>query len=190
MTRAITSAVVTAPCIWYLWPPSKKKNEHGHGHDEHKGHGEDGEASGDEGREHSSEAEEAGEGDKTRQGEKEDEKSESESEEGQQDTPETSEDESGDAPHEKEGGGNVEGVQFKGATKGGTEEGEQGDTRKHIPDAKGGSKKRIDSDYGIVQGAAQDDDATVQKPDDVQDKVCKAPWMKKNWNCSNQPSII
>lgn len=176
MTRAITSAAVTVPCIWYLWPESKKKDGHGHGDDEHKGHEEDGQASGDEGGEHSPEGEEAGEDDTAKQDEKEDEKSESESEEeGQQDTPDTSDDDYGDIPHEKEGGGNIEGVQFKGATKGGTEEGEQGDTRKHIPDAKGASKKRIESDYGIVQGAAQDDDATVQEPGNVQDKVCTTP---------------
>lgn len=172
---AITSTVVTVPCIWYLWPPSKKKNDHGHGHDEHKGQKANGEASGSEGEEHSSEGEEAGDAGEdatAKQEEKEDEKSESgsESEEGQQDTPETSDDESSDVPHEKEGGGNVEGVQFKGATKGGTREGEQGDTRKHVPDAKGGSKKRIESDYGIVQGAAQDDDATVQESGNVQDQ--------------------
>lgn len=172
--------VVTAPCIWYLWPPAKKKDEHGHGHDEHKGHENDGEGSGDEGGEHSPEGEETGEDGTTEQEEKEEDQSESESDEGQQDTPETSDDESGDSTYEKEGGGNVEGVQFKGATKAGTKEGEQGDTRKHVPDAKGGSKKRIESDYGIVQGAAQDDDATVQQPGNVQDKVCKVPWMKKN----------
>ncbi|KAI9698792.1 MAG: hypothetical protein M1836_003902 [Candelina mexicana] len=75
-----------------------------------------------------------------------------------------------DEPHEVESGGNVEGVQFKGATSGGTKEGknEQGDTRKHIPDAKGGAKKRIESDYGLKQGVsdkvkATDPTGTVQK---------------------------
>lgn len=177
---------MTAPCIWYLWPPPKKKDGHGHGHDEHKGHEKDGEASGDEGEEHSPdgevsgdeggehspEGEETGEDGTTKQEEKEGANSESESDEGQQDTPETSDDESGDSSYEKEGGGNVEGVQFKGRTKAGTKEGEQGDTRKHVPDAKGASKKRIESDYGTVLGAAQDDDATVQQPGNVQDKVC------------------
>ena len=47
----------------------------------------------------------------------------------------------------------MEGVQFKGATK----DGAAGDTRKHIPDAKGGNKKRIESDYGVRQGAADDE---------------------------------
>ncbi|MCJ1423639.1 hypothetical protein MMC29_001523 [Sticta canariensis] len=107
---AITSTVVTAPCIWYLWPESKKKDAHGHGHDEHKGHEEDGEASSDEGGEHSLEDEEAGEDSTPKQEEKEAEKSESEGEEEQQpDTPETSDDDAGDDPHEMEGGGNGDG---------------------------------------------------------------------------------
>ena len=63
---------------------------------------------------------------------------------------------SDDTAHETESGKNIEGVQFKGATSGGTKEGEQGDTRKHIPDAKGGSKKRIESDYGMKLGEAQE----------------------------------
>ncbi|KAI9810542.1 MAG: hypothetical protein M1827_006215 [Pycnora praestabilis] len=62
-----------------------------------------------------------------------------------------------DEAHVTEKGGNVEGVRFKGATSGGTEEGEQGDTRKHIPDAKGGAKKRIESHYGNRQGVSPDD---------------------------------
>ncbi|KAL6721719.1 hypothetical protein ACLMJK_000824 [Lecanora helva] len=61
-----------------------------------------------------------------------------------------------DFAHETESGGNVEGVQFKGATSGGTRDGEQGDTRKHIPDAKGGSKKRIESAYAIKLGESQE----------------------------------
>ncbi|KAL8944692.1 MAG: hypothetical protein Q9216_000260 [Gyalolechia sp. 2 TL-2023] len=65
--------------------------------------------------------------------------------------------------HEVDSGGNVEGVRFKGPTAGGTKEGEQGDTRKHIPDAKGGAKKRIESDYGKAQGVAQDDDKDASK---------------------------
>ncbi|MCJ1462569.1 hypothetical protein MMC07_001171 [Pseudocyphellaria aurata] len=188
---AITSTVVTVPCIWYLWPPSKKKDEHGHGHDEHKSHDEGGGASSHDDGDHSSESEEGGKDDAVEQdekeeekkeenesekggekgGEKSDEESKSENEGGQEDTPETSDDESGDVPHEKGGGGNVEGVRFKGPTKGGTKDGEQGDTRKHVPVAEGITKKRIESDYGIVQGAAQDDDATVQEPGNVQDKA-------------------
>ena len=71
-----------------------------------------------------------------------------------QDTPDTSDDEAPqNEEHETGSGGNVEGVQFKGATKAGTDHG-QDDTRKHIPDAKGYNKKRIESAYGIRQGVA------------------------------------
>lgn len=64
--------------------------------------------------------------------------------------------------HVVESGGNVEGVRFKGATSGGTKEGEGGrpemdDTRKHIPDAKGGAKKRIESNYAKPQGPPPED---------------------------------
>lgn len=62
--------------------------------------------------------------------------------------------------HEVESGSNVEGVRFKGATSGGTREGEQGDTRKHIPDAKGFNKKRIESDYGKEQGQLEGEDSS------------------------------
>lgn len=72
----------------------------------------------------------------------------------QQDTPDTSDDESSkNEAHETGPGGDVEGVQFKGATK----DGATGDTRKHIPDAKGGNKKRIESDAGMRQGVADDE---------------------------------
>ena len=71
------------------------------------------------------------------------------------DAPETSkEEEPKDTPREVDSGSKVEGVQFKGATR----HGEVGDTRKHIPDAKGGAKKRIESDYGMRQGVNEEDD--------------------------------
>ena len=87
----------------------------------------------------------------------------------QKETPVTSDDEeSQGAAHVTDSGENVEGVQFKGATSGGTRDGEQGDTRKHIPDAKGGNKKRIESDYGKRQGVAgEDHEVTDQPHDDV-----------------------
>ncbi|KAL8737977.1 MAG: hypothetical protein Q9181_001159 [Wetmoreana brouardii] len=67
--------------------------------------------------------------------------------------------------YEMDSGSNTEGVRFKGATSGGTEEGVQGDTRKHIPDAKGGAKKRIESDYGKMQGVLNEDDPeSTDKP--------------------------
>lgn len=105
------------------------------------------------------------------QGEEEDKSDGSESEgDGSQDAPETSDNESDHAPQEKDGGEDVEGVQFKGPTKKGAEE---LDTRKSIPDAKGGNKKRIESNYGIRQGDTEDDQATVQEPDHAEDKVCR-----------------
>ncbi|KAF2083996.1 hypothetical protein K490DRAFT_69256 [Saccharata proteae CBS 121410] len=59
-----------------------------------------------------------------------------------------------DTPEHK---GSVEGVRFKGSTNQGGDDHSAPDTRKHIPDAKGGSKKRIESGYGVPIGA---DDAT------------------------------
>lgn len=50
--------------------------------------------------------------------------------------------------------GSVEGVRFKGATKQGGDDNMEPDTRKHIPDAKGGAKKRIESGYGQDIGAS------------------------------------
>lgn len=92
----------------------------------------------------------------------------SDNDEGEQDTPDTSEDESDNILHEKEDGSEVQSVRFKGPTKNTT----PGDNRKHIPDAKGANKNRIESDYGKLQGVAEGDDATVQEPGNVKDKVC------------------
>ncbi len=182
LCRAIGSLIVTVPSVWYLAQPqierlSGKRGshaEHGHEGEEHGEHGEESEG-GDEGSEENSEKggvesdaeNESGEDAQVKEDPKEDnEKADSDSsdsEEGQQDTPDTSDDESSaNVPHEKEGGQNVEGVRFKGATSGGTKEGEQGDTRKHIPDAKGGNKLRIESHYGNKQGEAT---TSEQSPD-------------------------
>ena len=85
----------------------------------------------------------------------------------QQDTPDTSDDESSKTEaHETGPGRDVEGVQFKGATKGGA----TGDTRKSIPDAKGGNKKRIESDAGMRQGVS-DDEPTRDAEGSNKDKV-------------------
>ena len=186
MCRAITSVVVTVPSVLYLMQPQidryqhpekyrhgghDKHNEHGeeHEHDEENGSSEDGESGGPK----SEEQGEGGEKDST-QGEKDEGKSDDSDSDGEEkDTPDTSNDEgSENTAHEKEGGQDVEGVQFKGATSGGTKEGEQGDTRKHIPDAKGFSKKRIESHYGNKQGEAQEPE---QDPSD-KDMVSIAPY--------------
>jgi len=93
--------------------------------------------------------------------------------EDQQDTPDTSDDEqTKNVAHETDSGGTVEGVQFKGASSA-TEDGEQSDTRKHIPDAKGGNKKRIESHYGKRQGVAGDDNLEPDENGRTKDKVCR-----------------
>ncbi|MCJ1401201.1 hypothetical protein MMC11_004413 [Xylographa trunciseda] len=63
--------------------------------------------------------------------------------------------------HETEAGDDVEGVRGKGATK----EGPAGDTRKHIPDAKGYNKKRIESDYGHSQSPDRSEETEPDKGD-------------------------
>ena len=173
--RAITSTVITLPCLWYLIQPQLHKSEHGggHGHGGHEGHGKGSEEHGDaeeEGSEEGGSKEESSEDEgKTEpegeEGSEDGDSSESGSE-GGQDTPDSSDDEeAGNTAHEKEGGGNVEGVQFKGSTSGGTKVGEQGDVRKHIPDAKGANKKRIESEYGNQLGEAEQSEQDPKNKD-------------------------
>lgn len=88
------------------------------------------------------------------------------------DTLETSDNESDHDPQEKEGGNegeeDGEGVQSQGPTKKGTDD---INTRKSIPDSKGVKKKRVESNYGKRQGVTEEDDATVEEDDQIQDKV-------------------
>lgn len=174
MFRAITSVGITLPCVWYLWPPSKESHEHehghGHGHDDHINHKDDEVSSGGVDNAEDTESTEAAEEERVdKQLETDSVKSDdSDNQEGEQDTPDTSDDESDTILHEKEDGNEVQGVTFKGPTKNAP----PGDTRKYIPDAKGANKKRIESDYGKRQGVAEGDDATVQEPGNVKDKVC------------------
>lgn len=189
MCRAVGSLVVTVPSVWYLAQPqierlSGKKGSHGgHGHEgeehgeheEHVGNSESGEEGGeekggDEGGDVENEGGDIGEDVKGHEDPKGDleevDSDSSDSEGGQQDTPNTSDDEGSDnVPHQLEDGQNVKGVRFKGATSGGTKEGEQGDTRKHIPDAKGGNKKRIESHYGNKQGEATTSEQSSENED-------------------------
>ena len=143
---------VTIPSVYYLMQPQIDRYQHpekyGHGgHGSHDEHDEHGEEAGDE------KSEDEGEGGEKEEGESEDSGSESEGE----GTPDTSDNEgSENTEYVKDSGEEVEGVQFKGATSGGTEDGQQGDTRKHIPDAKGYNKLRIESHYGGKQGEAQE----------------------------------
>ena len=185
MLRAIGSIVVTVPSVWYLLQPDpNKKHMHGHGH----GHGDEGHEEHEEHEEHggeTGEGEEAPESEKSEgsageegerpEGKEEDESHDTGSEGGDQPkTPETSDDEgSENVAHEKgkKSGGNVEGVQFKGATKAGDEANEQTDTRKHIPDAKGYNKLRIESDYGKRQGVSDEEDGTRDEEGRVKDQV-------------------
>lgn len=166
-------------------PDTGHGHEHGeaeHGEEDDEAHGEEEEGSGeviepvpnlhkgssDEGGEEQDQdnAEEGEEGGEEKSGEKTGDSS-SEGED-QQDTPDTSDDEqSENVAHEIDSGENVEGVQFKGATSGG----EQGDTRKHIPDPKGGNKKRIESEYGNRQGIASEEDQEKDENGRTIDKV-------------------
>ena len=191
VSRAITSAVVTIPAAVYLLQ-SSPKTSHGHSHEdeehgeEHRGeHNEEESEAGatgatipdlrkstsEDGEGEGGEAGQDGGEDANHSGseEKSDGQSDGSGSEGepQVNTPVTSDDEQDkNVAHETDSGGNVEGVQFKGATSGGTREREQGDTRKHIPDAKGGNKKRIESDYGNRQGVVKEDES-----DNTGDKV-------------------
>ncbi|KAK4692064.1 hypothetical protein P7C71_g5068, partial [Lecanoromycetidae sp. Uapishka_2] len=183
---AIGAGIVTIPSVWYLSQPqierftnpNKGHGSHGHERGEHDGHGEEDEGgdgaedggSGEKGEDsEQDEGQESGEeksGDQGGEGEGEEEDG-SDSEGGNQITPKTPGDKGKDGtPREENSGGNVEGVQFKGAVAGGTKgDNEQGDTRKHIPDAKGGSKKRIESDYAGREGVADKPEQDPQNED-------------------------
>ena len=163
MCRAIVSLAVTVPSVYYLMQPQIERiqhpEKHGHGghgeHEEHNEHDEEGDSNedGGSGEEKGEDSSESGE-EASKEGEGDEASSDDpSSQDAEQDT--SDEEGSENAVHEKEGGQDVEGVQFKGATSGGTKEGEQGDTRKHIPDAKGFNKKRIESHYGGKEGEAQ-----------------------------------
>ncbi|KAL9581260.1 MAG: hypothetical protein Q9212_004003 [Teloschistes hypoglaucus] len=176
---AIGAIVVTVPSAAYLiYPVYNKKGGHGHGgggHGKHEGGGEHGGSSEES---HQSESEQK-EGNQTAETASSDGDSNERGEDGGsaesdtsgptrpdhsvedagQGTPDTSSDEDPKAgSYELPSGSNVEGVRFKGATSGGTREGEQGDTRKHIPDAKGGAKHRIESHYAKELGSLKEDD--------------------------------
>ncbi|KAL9606673.1 MAG: hypothetical protein Q9179_000195 [Wetmoreana sp. 5 TL-2023] len=179
---AIGAAVVTIPSCAYLLQPDPNKG-HGHGHDEGE-HGEhEGRKEGEEDSEEVVESEgeqpeddqeggEQGSHGDSNEGEGTSDDDSTKPDSGDQSRPDHSVQDAGqgspDKPrgedpkatgsYKKDSGSNVEGVRFKGATSGGTEEGVQGDTRKHIPDAKGGAKKRIESDYGKMQGVLNEAD--------------------------------
>ena len=76
-------------------------------------------------------------------------------------------------------GEDVEGVQFKGPSNAGPNK-QQSDTRKHVPDAKGGAKKRIDSHYGQRQGVAEDSEQDPSDKDLVFSKIYLQTTMDAN----------
>ena len=168
--RAITASVVTSTGLWYLLPPQierwnrpKGSGHGGHGHGEHGEESEGGEEedSGEKGGNEGAQSEDESEG-----GDESEQLDDSGSEGGGNDTPDTSDDE------EKvvDSGEDVEGVQFKGPSNAGPNK-QQSDTRKHIPDAKGGAKKRIDSHYGQKQGLAKDSKQDPKDKDLVFSKI-------------------
>ncbi|MCJ1478838.1 hypothetical protein MMC13_007522 [Lambiella insularis] len=166
------SIAVTVPSCWYLLREGPANPSH-HGH--HEPGNEDsheafeaarkGTDAGDEEEKDGAEAQKGdGEGDDGKEdtsggdGQKSDDSPPSGSEgEAQKNVPSTNEG-SDDSAHETEPGDDVEGIRGKGATK----DGPPGDTRKHIPDAKGYNKKRIESDYAQRQG---EKDSEEQEPD-------------------------
>jgi hypothetical protein len=191
-------------CAYLLQPSAKKGHEHGHGdeghgeHEEHEEHNEHEEPEEHEEQEEAPEGENAAEASSEGEGdhdselkgdeapdkpvpqnagdhEKDNDSEGSEDSDGgegeHQDTPDTSDDEfSKNVEHRTGPGGDVEGVQFKGATK----DGGTGDIRKHIPDAKGGNKKKIESDAGMRQGVA-DNEPMRDAEGSHKDKVRTSP---------------
>jgi len=133
-SRAAAATIVTVPTCWYLLSGSP---ESAHGHEDHekdhaKPHKEDDE---DEPAEEESK-------DEDKDSEKsEDSDSDSEDDEEKLDTPDSSDDEGKDDKEDKS-----------------DEVDETGNVRKHIPDAKGGAKKRIESAKGIKAGESNDSD--------------------------------
>ena len=193
--RAIGAITVTVPTCWYLLQPDPNKG-HGHGHEEghgdHEGEEEHEEAHDSTEEEPAGKDEEAHDSTEDEPAEKADEatanmeKGESIGDEGNdaeassdsdsnedkgQETPDTSADDDDDEPknfpHETDSGGDAEGVQFKGASKKVKEDDGQGDTRKHIPDAKGFNKKRIESKYGNRLGLDEEGDDKTKLTDKV-----------------------
>lgn len=169
--RLIGAIAVTVPSCAFLLQPGPDKG-HGHHDSEHEGKShEEGDATPEDGDDSEAEGEEKDEtqsSDDTSGSDEDEGKSEESSGEGeeQQNTPDTSDDEEGENETQlKDGGGDVEGVRGKGATK----EGKPGDTRKSYPDAKGGNKKRIESDYGKKQ--AEDPEGVISEDGKVRDKV-------------------
>lgn len=194
ISRAITSLAITLPSVYYLMQPQIDRYQHpekygrgGHGgHGGHEEHDEEGKVDEEGG---SSEDGESGDekiedqgpgGEEASKGETEEGSSEDSGTQGEENgTPDTSDDEgSENTAHVVESGKNVEGVQFKGASSAGTSDGGQDDTRKLIPDAKGGNKKRIESHYGGKEGEAQEPEQDPRNKDLVSIAPHARSWRK------------
>ncbi|MCJ1437914.1 hypothetical protein MMC27_007301 [Xylographa pallens] len=177
---------VTVPSCWYLLQEGPAKpSHHEPGNDEshedfeaaRKGtestdgeedEGEDGGKAGDGGEKTEDDGENSGEGGAAKSGSSDEdgEKSDDSPPSGTDGEKQGSPDPSGNqdpenTAHETEAGDDVEGVRGKGATK----DGPAGDTRKHIPDAKGYNKKRIESDYGHSQSPDKSEENEPDKGD-------------------------
>ena len=178
--RAVGATVATSTGLYYLLPPQierwnrpKGSGHGGHGHGEH---GEESEGGGEEDSGKKGGDEDAeGEDESKESGDESEQSDDAGSEGGKNDTPNTSDDE------EKvvDSGEDVEGVQFKGPSNAGPNK-QQSDTRKHVPDAKGGAKKRIDSHYGQKQGVAQDSEQDPSDKDLVFSKIYLQTTMDAN----------
>ncbi|TVY33259.1 hypothetical protein LSUB1_G007186 [Lachnellula subtilissima] len=127
--RAATSIAVTVPTLWYLL---KNGPDTSHGHDDHSdAHGTKHEE------EDSEEKSDEGEDKADDKESEKSEESESDSEDKGADTPDTSDD---------EGEGEAEDTS------------DDKNTRKSVPDAKGGSKARLESNKSIKQGEGDPED--------------------------------
>lgn len=155
------------PCLWYLLQPQLQAKEHGggHGHDEHGEHSEEShdEAEGEEGageskseddEQENSESQEVGDEGQEKEDQGGDQSADdSDSSSGEaQDTPETSEDEGSD--DESSQGGKVT---------------RNNNTVVTYPDAKGGIKKRHQSNNAKVLGKADSEEQDPDNEDMVRD---------------------
>ncbi|KAF2233386.1 hypothetical protein EV356DRAFT_503718 [Viridothelium virens] len=173
LTWGLGAAAVTIPGAWYLLQPganghhgddhSHAKEEHEEEHEEEteeapKSEGDGEEQNGDDGEQQREEEQKDEPKDKPKVSESEGkgvtDLSDSDSDELQ--NTKVADENDNTSKHEthvleQDTKGTPEGVRFKGKTSQGDEDNEMTDVRKHVPDAKGGAKKRIDSGYAISQ---------------------------------------
>ncbi|KAI9667333.1 MAG: hypothetical protein M1821_000148 [Bathelium mastoideum] len=163
LTWGLVATAVTAPATWYLLQPGADAHhgdDHGHDKEEHEEeHADDAETSGEGGDEEQKSDEGAQQGEEKQQDESKEAESEDKGDAGSNEGA----GEDGDAPKDEtrvlegESKDLPEGVRFKGKTNQGDEDNEMTATRKSIPDAKGGTKKRLDSDYAVRQGLSKEE---------------------------------